>query len=134
MDAIEVGAQSEVDIKLGRVRGYLQQAGHAAVLLSRQDNFAWLTGGLDNHVVSGSDVGVASLLVTKDGAFALCDRIEADRLRDEEIGRQRWEWRVYDWFEPGARAAAVREVVGDGVVAADTPAAGTAALDRAFDD
>ena len=134
MDAIEVGAQAEVDAKLARVRGYLERSGHAAVLLTRQDNFAWLTGGLDNHVVAGSDVGVASLLVTRDGAFALCDRIEADRLRDEEIGQQRWEWRVYDWFAPGARAAAIREIVGDGAVAADTAGAGTASLDRGFDE
>jgi Xaa-Pro aminopeptidase len=128
-----VGAQSEVDVKLARVRAYLSSAGLAGVLLSRQDNFAWLTGGLDNHVVSGSDVGVASLLVTKDGQFALCDRIEGDRLRDEEIGQQSWDWRVYDWFRPGARAGAIKDVVGDGPVGADTPGAGQP-LDRGFDD
>ncbi len=134
MELIAVGAQSEVDAKLARVRDYLARSGLAGVLLSRQDNFAWLSGGLDNHVVAGSDVGVASLLVTRDGAFALCDRIEAERLRDEEIGQQRWEWRVYDWFRPGARAAAVREIIGDGVVAGDTPGVGGRMLDREFDE
>src|SRR5919197_1646925 len=109
---LEIGSQAEVDAKLARVRGYLGREGLAGVLLSRQDNFAWLTGGLDNHVVSSSELGVASLLVTPDGQFVLADRIEAGRLRDEEIGQQAWEWRVYDWFRPGDRAAAVREIVG----------------------
>jgi Xaa-Pro aminopeptidase len=131
---LQVGAQAEVDVKLARVRAFLEREGLAGALLSRQDNFAWLSGGRDNHVVAGSEVGVASLLVTPDGQFALADRIEAGRLRDEEIGEQRWEWRVYDWFRPGARAAAVREIVGDGVVAADTPGAGARQLDRAFDE
>lgn len=131
---IEIGSQAEVDAKLARVRAYLEREGLAGVLLSRQDSFAWLTGGLDNHVVSGSEVGAASLLVTRDGRFALADRIEAGRLRDEEIGQQGWEWRVYDWYRPAARAAAVREVVGEGAVGADTPGDGVRPLDRGFDE
>jgi len=131
---LQIGSQTEVDAKLARVRGYLEREGLAGALLSRQDNFAWLSAGRDNHVVSGSEGGVASLLVTRDGHFALADRIEAGRLRDEEIGQQSWEWRVYDWYRPGARAAAVREIVGDGALGADTPGAGTRPLDRGFDD
>jgi Xaa-Pro aminopeptidase len=108
---IEVGGQAEVDAKLARVRGYLGRSGLAGVLLTRQDNFAWLTAGRDNHVVAGSDVGVASLLVTHDGAYALADRIESGRMRDEEIGEQRWEWRSYDWYRPGVVLIATDERV-----------------------
>ncbi|HEY3109220.1 MAG TPA: M24 family metallopeptidase, partial [Chloroflexota bacterium] len=111
--------------------------------LTRQDNFAWLTGGRDNHVSQGSDAGVASLLVTADRRVALTNRIEAGRLRDEEIGDQGWDWQVFDWFRPGQLEAAVRAVVGDGPVGVDSPFAGlpdpTAGnplrpLDRAFDE
>src|SRR5919204_4525004 len=90
----------EVETKLSRVRGYLEARDLGGVLISRQDNFAWLTGGRDNHVVAASDIGVAHLLVTPDGAFALADRIETPRLRDEEIGDGPWEWRTYDWDRP----------------------------------
>src|SRR5689334_21464496 len=103
---IEVGARAEVESKVERVRRYLASRELAGVLLSRQDDFAWLTGGKDNHVSQGSDAGVCSLLVTRDGRFALTNRIEADRLRDEEIGDQGWEWKVFDWFRPGQLAAA----------------------------
>lgn len=131
---VEVGGVAEVETKVERVRGYLARTGLAGVLLSRQDNFAWLTAGRDNHVVAGSDVGVGSLLVTRDGRFALANRIEAGRLRDEEIGQQGWEWRTFDWYRTGELARAVREIVGDGEVGADTPFPKARPLDQAFDE
>jgi Xaa-Pro dipeptidase len=124
----------EIEVKVGRVRDYLRANGLAGVLLTRQDNFAWLTAGKDNHVVSGSDVGVASLLVTPDARFVLTNRIEAGRIADEEVGGQGWEPRSFDWYRPGGLQAAVREVVGDGALAADTGFPGGRALDDAFDE
>ena len=41
--------------KVARVRAYLRDTGLAGVLISRQDNFAWLTAGRDNRVVDSSD-------------------------------------------------------------------------------
>ena len=130
---IEVGARPEVESKVARVRQYLASSGLAGVLVTRQDNFAWLTGGKDNHVSQGSETGVGSLLVTRDARVALTNRIEAGRLRDEEIGDQGWDWRTFEWYRPGQLQAAVREVVGDGQIAADTPFPDAQPLDQAFD-
>ena len=77
---IEVGSRAEVESKVERVRGYLARTGLAGVLITRQDNFSWLTGGKDNHVSEGSETGVASLLVTADARLALTNRIEAGRM------------------------------------------------------
>src|SRR5262249_576577 len=104
------------------------------VLISRQDNFAWLTAGADNHVVAASDVGVASLLVTRDARFVLTNRIETDRIADEEVGGQGWEPRTFDWYRGGELARAVRDVIGDGPIGADTPFDGARPLDYAFDE
>jgi Xaa-Pro dipeptidase len=125
---------NEIETKVARVRGYLAANDLAGVLITRQDNFAWLTAGKDNHVVAGSDVGVASLLITPDARFVLTNRIEAGRIADEEVGGQGWEPRTFDWYESGATAAAVREVVGDGAFAADTPFPNARSLDHAFDE
>src|SRR5437868_10807315 len=124
----------EVEAKVARVRGYLRDTGLAGVLISRQDNFAWLTAGRDNRVVDSSDVGVASLLVTADARFVLTNRIEAGRIADEEVDGQGWEQRTFDWYRPGALASAVREVVGDREVGADTPFPNGRPLDHAFDE
>jgi Xaa-Pro aminopeptidase len=131
---IEIGSVAEVEAKVERVRAYLARTGLAGVLLTRQDNFAWLSAGKDNHVVAGSDVGVGSLLITPDARFALTNRIEEGRLRDEEIGEQRWEWQTVDWYRLGALAAAVREIVGDREIGADTPFPNARPLDHAFDE
>ncbi len=128
-----VGSQAEVDRKLARVRGYLSDSGAAGVLLARQDNFAWLTGGHDNHVVAGSEIGAVSLLVTARDHLVLTDRIEAPRVRDEELGAQRWDWRTVDWYRPGAVAAAARDIVGHGEILSDTDRAGFAPVRSEFD-
>lgn len=131
---IEVGARSEVETKVARIREYLASSGLAGVLLTRQDNFAWLTGGRDNHVVQGSEGGVASLFVTRDARVALTNRIEADRIRDEEIGDQGWDWRTFDWYRPGQLRAAIRDLVGDQPIGSDMPLPQAQPLDQAFDD
>lgn len=127
------GSSTEVEVKVGRVREYMRANGLAGVLLTRQDNFAWLTAGKDNHVASSGDVGVASLLVTPDARFVLTNRIEAGRIADEEVGDQGWEARSFEWYEAGSLAKAVKAVVGDGQLAADTGFSGARPLDQAFD-
>ena len=128
------GSLGEIETKVARVRRYLAERDLAGVVIGRQDNFAWLTAGKDNHVVDASEGGVASLLVTADGRFLLVNRIEAPRLCEEEVGDQGWDVRTFDWYRPGAAASAVREVVGDRPVAADTPLVGAQPLEHAFDD
>ena len=130
---VEIGGIHEVEIKVERVRAFLAQNGLAGVLINRRDNFAWLTAGRDNHVSAGSDAGVVSLLVTPSDRFLLANRIELGRLTDEEIGDQGWTICSFDWFQPNALLDAVRSIVGDAPLAADTPLTGTQALDHTFD-
>ena len=78
--------REEVSSKMSRVRGYLAEAGLDGVLLSRRDNFAWLTAGGDNHVVGTTEGGVATLLIAKDAARIVATNIEMQRLLEEEPG------------------------------------------------
>jgi Xaa-Pro dipeptidase len=132
MEATRVEAREEIGAKLERVRGYLDQRGLAGILVRRRDNFAWLTAGGDNHVVSGSEVGVIALLITANGQYALTNRIEAGRAQDEELSGLGYDLRSYPWYESAAPNAAVRDIVGDGSVAADVPGFSTT-LDAEFD-
>ena len=52
---------SETAEKLTRVRAYLKDNKLDGLVLSTRANFAWLSGGGDNHVVSQSEGGVGSL-------------------------------------------------------------------------
>ena len=76
--------QEEQKIKLSRLYGIMDQRGLDAIYLKRQDNFAWLTCGGINYVGLG-EMGNCGLLVTRDGAlYAITNKIEEARMRDEE--------------------------------------------------
>lgn len=75
--------RQEFEVKLSRIRNFLQQENLDAVYLKRQDNFAWLSCGGRNYVGTG-DLGSCGLLVTMDEYHALTSKNEAPRLLAEE--------------------------------------------------
>lgn len=117
----------ELSAKLASIRAALDEAGAAAVRLRGVDWFAWATCGGSNVVILTTETGVAEVLVTRDGAWVLTDEIEAGRLAAEEVpsGLEIW---AGPWNDPQVRPAFVRQVVGDGTVLSDRPAAGEAPL------
>ena len=110
--------RDEFEAKLDRLRQFMDDSGYDAVALTTQANFAWLTCGGDNHVVTASENGVAYLLVTADAVHLLTNNIEAPRQRDEEIGELPIEIHEQLWHEED-RDGAAREIVGGGKVATD---------------
>jgi antitoxin VapB len=77
--------QAEFDVKIDRIRMYLNIHRLSAVALSTQALFAWATAGGDNHVNQASEVGIAHLLVTPDSITVLSNNIEISRLATEEF-------------------------------------------------
>lgn len=110
--------KEEFAAKLARLREFMSERGYAAVALTTQASYAWLTCGGDNHVVTASEAGVAYLLVTADSVHLLTNNIEAPRQRDEEIGELDIVIHEQIWHEED-REALVREIVGDAPLATD---------------
>jgi Xaa-Pro dipeptidase len=75
---------SETAEKLISLRRYMQERHYDGVVLSTRANFAWLTGGGDNHVVSQMEGGIAALVVTQHDAYVVANTIEMNRLIAEE--------------------------------------------------
>jgi len=69
-----------------RLDQYLGTAGLEAVWFARPNSFAWLTGGGDNVVDRAGDIGVAAAGYDGEEIRVVTDNIEAQRLRDEELG------------------------------------------------
>jgi Xaa-Pro dipeptidase len=99
------------------LRELMDERGLGALLLSRPANFAWYTGGADNRVDHGDPVGVASVLVTTDGAYVLTNNIEAPRMREEQTPEM--EVVEHPWHEEPA--ALLRELTGGAAVGTDFP-------------
>ena len=72
---------SETAEKLIRVRKYLKAHQLDGIVLTSRSNFAWLSGGGDNHVVSQS---AGALVVTAKETLVVANQIEIDRLSHEE--------------------------------------------------
>jgi antitoxin VapB len=100
----------------------------AGVLIRRNENVAWLTGGaVELRVLTPCETGVASLLVTAEGKrYYFTTENEAPRLHDEEFGALDFEPAVFPWYADDTIAAAAK--LAGGPLGSDTPGAGLTAV------
>jgi len=116
----------EFQAKQQRIRLLLQDRGLAALHLRRAASFAWATCGASSLVNQATSFGEASLLVTPQARYVICNNIEAPRLIDEEgLEAQGWEMRVTPWHEGGD---ALRTLLPPGLFGADEPEQGAVDL------
>jgi Xaa-Pro dipeptidase len=103
----------EVNVKHQRLAGLMAEKGYSAVLLKKQPNFSWFTGGGLNMVGIATEIGVTSLLITKDSRYCIANKIEAARMMDEEgLGALGFKLLEYEWHVD-REAELVRQVAGD---------------------
>ncbi len=111
----------EIKEKERRVRDLLRSKGLKAVLLKRQANFSWMTGGGLNLVGITTEVGATTLLITEDSKFCISNNIEAPRMIDEEgLEKQGFKLRSFPWHED-FETSIVKDLVGEGPVGSDVP-------------
>lgn len=110
----------ETTTKLKRVSAFLDRHNLGAVMLWNRNNFAWLTGGRDNHIGRASPSGVAGLIATKAGKLVcVTNTIEAPRFRDEELLGLSIDVIDYPWHDPHAGAKAIGDLLAGATCASD---------------
>lgn len=117
---------AELGAKHQQVVEWLRAENLDGVLLKRNENIAWLTGGaVELRVLTPNETGVAALLVTAEGAhYYLTTANEAPRLHDEEFGALDFEPVVFPWYANDTEQTALQ--LARGQVASDTPIPGFA--------
>ena len=115
---------AELDAKHERLVEWMRGQGLSGVLIRRNENVAWLTGGaVEVRVLTPCETGVASLLVTAEGKrYYFTTENEAPRLHDEEFGALDFEPVLFPWYADDTTAAAIR--LSGGPVGSDTPGPG----------
>lgn len=108
--------------KQRRLRDWMARRGYDAVLISRRDQFAWLTAGGDSRVLNNATTGEGHLLVTPDRQYLLAHSMDALRLLEEQVAGQNYELVTLRWHQGDPREHA-RSLAGQRL-AADTPLAG----------
>jgi hypothetical protein len=123
-----MGRDAEIREKEKRVRELIQSKGVAGVLLKRQANFSWMTGGGLNLVGITTELGATSLLITKHEKYVISNNIEAPRMIHEEgLEAQGFIVKTYPWYEE-EEASIVKGLVKEGIIGADVPFPDAAAL------
>ncbi len=122
----------EYGIKLERIGKYLEKHGADAVVLQRSDNFAWATCGGSDHVNTATDFGVATLIADGAGCTLVTNKIEAGRLRDEEISGLPIEITALDWAN--SRDAFIHNKLAGKKALADFALTGASSLSDDFID
>ena len=112
---------AEIREKEKRVRDFIKSRGFTGVLLKRQANFSWMTGGGLNLVGITTEVGATSLLITKCKKYVISNNIEAPRMTGEEgLEAQGFIVKQYPWYEE-QEAALVKGLVKEGSFGSDVP-------------
>jgi antitoxin VapB len=78
----------------------LDDLGLDALVVRRPGNVAWWSGGGRTHILATPEVGVAALVVRRDGVEVVTAVNEAPRLRAEELTDPSWSWTVLPWSSP----------------------------------
>jgi Xaa-Pro dipeptidase len=120
----EAGWNAELDAKHDAVVAWLREEELDGLLLKRNENIAWLTGGaVELRVLTPNETGVASLLVTAEGKrYYFTTANEAPRLGDEEFGALDFEPVIFPWYSDGTDEKALQ--LTRGRLAADVPIEG----------
>jgi antitoxin VapB len=116
---------AELDAKHEKLVEWLKTRGLAGVLIRRNENVAWVTGGaVELRVLTPGETGVASLLVTAAGKrYYFTTENEAPRLHDEEFGALDFEPVLFPWWADDTAGAAAK--LAGGPLGSDTPGLGT---------
>ena len=70
------------------------------ILLRKQCNFSWITAGKLNLVGIATEMGSASVLLTPDKEYVVCNNIEAPRIEQEEkLSEQGYEIQSFKWYD-----------------------------------
>ena len=70
--------------RLERLRNWLRERDYDGIILTRRDNFTWVTGGNKNHVLGSTAEGIASLVITAERIRMYADSSDALRMEEEQ--------------------------------------------------
>lgn len=116
---------SEIDEKKKRIRTLMSNLNLDAILLKKQCNFSWITGGGINYVSIATEMGASSILITPDDEYVICNNIEATRMeKEEKLSEQGYKIKSFKWYED-YEGKIIEDIVKDGKIGCDCEFPGT---------
>ncbi len=92
--------EEEIRIKEVRIRELMKLLDMEGIVLKKQSNFSWFTGGGINMVPVCTEMGFTTILVTNSEKYLIANRIEAPRnMEEENLKDFGFNLLEYEWFE-----------------------------------
>lgn len=87
-------------MSITKVRQFLDEKGYDGLLIRKKHNFAWVTGGRQNHIVLTTEEGVADCVIFPDRVYVVTTKMEARRIWEEELAALPFEVELIsdDWY------------------------------------
>lgn len=104
----------ETEQKLAKLRQFMSQNDIPAVVVRKQPNFSWLTGGGRGFIGLASEAACGSLVVTPSDAILVANSIECGRLVGEELPEKMFTYESVPWTEDGTIPAVFDRVCPNG--------------------
>lgn len=101
-----MGTGDPVKERIDKVRSLMKDQAVDGVLLRKRRSFSWLTGGKANHIVHTTELGVADLLILDEKVYCITTKMEAARIRQEELSGSGFEFITPEWYEGHGQAIA----------------------------
>ncbi len=78
------------------------------MVLGRQDNFNWISGGGNNRVVVPKEEGFGTIVVTMESVSMVAQVMDGSRIMDEEMQNLEAEYIPLKWYEESINERAVK--------------------------
>jgi len=99
----QVGSPQQVvadaRLKQERIHAFLDREGLDALVIGRQDNFAWITAGGDSRVITTSEMGFAYLVLTPNRHWLVSHSMDGQRFMDEQVAGQGYDLATLFWHQ-----------------------------------
>ncbi|NLK98060.1 MAG: M24 family metallopeptidase [Epulopiscium sp.] len=89
----------EVKEKEERIYKFLDQNGYDGMIIGRQDNFSWITGGGNSRVIWSTELGFSYLFITKEKKFCISQVMDGPRIMDEVLSPLGYDYIPLRWYE-----------------------------------
>lgn len=105
-----------------RIRSWLEKKEYDGIILNRRDNYAWLSEGAKNHVMSNTEKGVAYYVISQDDIKLVADSSDCPRMSAEQ-NPFKAEAVTVPWYESAEEY--IRKMIQGESYVSDTGIAGT---------
>lgn len=110
---------ADAEEKRNKIRQWMATKGYDAVIISRRENFSWITCGGESHVCHNQSEGVGYVVITEDRHYLIAYSMDLARLMEEQAPDQGYMPISLYWYE-GSPAEKALSLLDGKSVAADT--------------